>query len=143
MSIQEMGIVLNHSAALGTTKMVLLGIAWHTGKDRLLGCYPSQQTLALYANCSTRQVRRCIDELVGMDELHVITNGSFRRGSNAATNLYTIILDCPDYCDKSMNHTFLGDALMGDDADICDTSSGHSRHVKRTLKAGQADIDVL
>jgi hypothetical protein len=143
MSIQEIGIVLNHSQALGTTKMVLMGIAWHTGKDRLLGCYPSQQTLAAYANCSTRQVRRCLDELVALDELHIIINGSFRRGSNAATNLYTIILDCPDYCDKSMNHTFLGDALMEDEADICDTSSGHLGQVKRTSGAGQADISVL
>ena len=110
MSIQEMGLVLNHSRALGTAKVVLLGIAWHTGKDRLAGCYPSQQTLADYANCSVRQVRRCLDELVALDELHVISNGSFRRGSIASTNLYTIILDCPDWCDKSMNHSFLNEA---------------------------------
>ena len=112
MSIQEMGIVLNHSRALGTAKVVLLGIAWHTGKDRLAGCYPSQQTLADYANCSVRQVRRCLDELMALDELHVISNGSFRRGSIASTNLYTILLDCPDWCDKSMNHTFLDDGPL-------------------------------
>lgn len=111
LSIQQIGIVLNHSRAMGTTKMVLMGIAWHIGKDPLAGCYPSQQTLADYANCSTRQVRRCIDELVGLDELHVISNGSYRRGSIASTNLYTVILDCPDWCDKSMNHSFLDEAV--------------------------------
>lgn len=125
LSIQEIGIVLNHSRAVGTAKMVLMGIAWHTGKDRLAGCYPSQQTLADYANCSTRQVRRCLDELVSLGELHVISNGSYRRGSIASTNLYTVILDCPDWCDKSMNHTFLDDlenvmnrTLVADEQDI-------------------------
>lgn len=109
MSMAVIGIVLNHSQAVGTARNVLLGIAWHTGKDRLAGAYPSQSTLAHYAGVSARQVRRCINELVDLGELHVISNGSYRNGSVASTNLYTILLDCPECCDKSMNHNFLDD----------------------------------
>jgi hypothetical protein len=139
MSLAAIGIVLNHSSAVGTAKLVLMGIAWHTGKDRLEGCYPSQQTLADYANCSTRQVRRCLSELVELEELHIVTNGSHRYGSNASTNLYTMILDCPEWCDKSNNHNFVLDY----EEDTQGTSSGHLRQVNRTSEAGQADIRVL
>jgi hypothetical protein len=139
MSLAAIGIVLNHSAAVGTSKLVLMGIAWHTGKERLEGCYPSQQTLAEYANCSTRQVRRCLSELVEMEELHMVSNGSHRYGSNASTNLYTIILDCPDWCDKTNNHNFVLDY----EADTGDTSSGHPGQVMRTSEAGQADTHDL
>lgn len=139
MSLEAISIVLNHSRALGTSKVVLMGLAWHTGKDRVEGCYPSQQTLADYANCSTRQVRRCLNELVELGELHIVTNGSFRYGSNASTNLYTVILDCPEWCDKTYNHNF----TMSDEQDTQGISSGHVGQVMRTSKAGQADIHVL
>lgn len=121
MSVEALSLGLNHSAAKGTTKMVLMGIAWHTQEDRLAGCWPSQQTLANYANCSTRQVRRCLIELEELGEIQVLTSGSSRYGSNAATNLYTLLLDCPEYCDNSYSHR----RILDYEQDTQGTSIGH------------------
>ena len=139
MSIEAMSLVLNHSAAKGTTKLVLLGIAWHTGEDRLAGCWPSQQTLANYANCTPRQVRRCLNELIDLGEINSLTYGSARYGSNASTNLYQMFIDCPENCDMTYSHR----RIVSDDADTEGTSGGHIRQVMRTRKADDADTNDL
>ena len=104
MSTIEMTAVLHHSKSVGTSKLVLLGIAYHMGKDGLNGCWPSQGTLAEYANCSVRQVRRAIDQLVELGELEVDVHGAWAKGSNAQTNVYYLANLCPETCDGSLNH---------------------------------------
>jgi hypothetical protein len=104
MSTVEMTAVLHHSQATGSTKLVLMGIAYHMGKDGLNGCWPSQGTLAEYANVSVRQVRRAIDNLVNLGELEVITHGAWAKGSAAQTNVYYLADLCPDTCDGTINH---------------------------------------
>jgi len=64
MSLEAMSAVLHHSKAAGTTKLVLMGIAWHLGDDPEDGAWPSQETLARYSNTSTRQVRRPLADLM-------------------------------------------------------------------------------
>ncbi len=104
MSTIEMTAVLHHSKAVGTSKVVLLGIAYHMGKDGLNGCWPSQGTLAEYANCSTRQVRRAIDQLIELGEIEVDVHGAWAKGSAAQTNVYYLADLCPDTCDGTINH---------------------------------------
>jgi hypothetical protein len=104
MSTIEMTAVLHHSKASGSTKLVLMGIAYHMGKDGLNGCWPSQGTLAEYSNISIRQVQRAINTLVEIGELEVITHGAWAKGSNAQTNVYYMTDLCPDTCDGSLNH---------------------------------------
>jgi hypothetical protein len=104
MSFEMMGRVLKHSESLGTTKMVLMGIAWHMGEKADAGCYPSQETLAHYANTTVRQVRRALTNLIESGQLQSISNGAWMRGSASKTNLYIIKLDCPEWCDGSKFH---------------------------------------
>ena len=104
MSLSMIGKVLKHSESVGTQKMVLMGIAWHMGENPDAGCYPSQETLANYANCSVRQVRRAVTALVESAELQTVSNGAWMRGSGNRTNLYIIKIDCPTWCDQSKFH---------------------------------------
>ncbi len=69
MSAEAMSAVLHHSPATGTAKVVLLAIAWHTNDNPELGCYPSQETLAKYANAAVRTIRRALQELVSNGEI--------------------------------------------------------------------------
>lgn len=105
MSAEALSAVLHHSRSKGTTKLVLLGIAWHTSDSPELGCFPSQETLAEYANVSSRQVRRAIVELEILGEIEVDTHGGMST-DKFATNRYFITLDCPETCDSSLWHRY-------------------------------------
>lgn len=91
MSVESISLVLNHSQAVGTTKLVLVGIANHDGDG---GSWPTLETLARYANCSERTVRRHIEELIKLGELKKIINGGgshFTR-PDRRPNLYQITI---------------------------------------------------
>lgn len=110
-----MAIVLNHSKAEGTAKVVLLGIANHDGDG---GAWPSIDTLCRYANKNRRTVQEAIEQLStpvgnetkkhrrGLGELKVEHNA----GGNSATradrrpNRYEILLSCPARCDGTRQH---------------------------------------
>lgn len=85
-----MSLVLNHSKARGTDKVVLLGIANHDGDG---GAWPSLATLARYANVDERSVRRSIANLVALGELAVEYNGggTGTTRSDRRPNLYRIL----------------------------------------------------
>ncbi len=123
MSAEAIAAVLHHSPAAGTAKLVLVGIAWHTNDNPELGCYPSQQTLAKYANTSIRQVRRALLQLEDMGELEIIRHGGIAAGSSP-TNRYFIRTECPDWCDGTLWHRDLstGSLVL---ADILGSNSGH------------------
>lgn len=103
MSIEALTVVLHHSKAKPTAKLVLLGIANHYHPDDDRGAWPSQDTLAKYSNVSSRQVRNLIDELVKIGELQVDVYGGQSQTRNKP-NRYWITLECPEDCDGSMNH---------------------------------------
>lgn len=103
MSAETLAIVLNHSKAKGTAKLVLIGIANHDGDG---GAWPSIATLARYANVDERNVRKAIAMLQSLGELKRFERG----GGTAATpehlrpNLFHVTLDCPPWCDRSRQH---------------------------------------
>jgi len=126
MSIEAISAVLNHSAAHGTTKLVLMGIAWHTGDDPTIGAWPSQELLAEYANASIRQVRRCLIQLEEMGEIEIGLHAGIGYRADRKTNRYYIRLDCPDTCDNTIQHHLR--------EDIQGITTGHPGYYGRTFK---------
>jgi hypothetical protein len=103
MSIEALSMVLNHSKAIGSQKVVLLGIANHLGPDATEGAWPSQRRLADYSNMSERGVQKCIDKLVSSGELKVEVAAGHSR-NQYKPNRYWITIQCPPDCDRSMSH---------------------------------------
>jgi hypothetical protein len=134
MSLEAIAAVLKHSQAKGTTKLVLLGIAWHYGEDAEAGAWPSQTTLANYANTSTRQVRRALSELVELDELEYRSHDGRGYRPDRRTSRFFILLDCPTGCDRSLNHNEI--------EDINGRTTGHLRSIDRTPKVERPDTYV-
>lgn len=98
-----MAVVLHHSNATGTAKLVLLGIANHEGDG---GAWPSMKTLARYANADVRTVQRAIGQLIEAGELKrlVQQGGDHRTPDAERTNLYRVCVVCPPECDRSTGH---------------------------------------
>ena len=96
-----MSLVLHHSTATGTEKLVLIGIANHDGDG---GAFPSIATLAAYANVSERSVQRAIERLVEMGEVSVHLQDGGQRDGRYRTNRYEVHVSCPEGCDRSKNH---------------------------------------
>lgn len=98
-----MAVVLHHSKARGTDKLVLLGIANHAGDG---GSWPKVETLAKYGNVTERAVQVSIAKLIKTGELLVERNagGTRRHRNDARPNLYTVLVQCPINCDRSTNH---------------------------------------
>lgn len=134
MSIEAVSAVLKHSQAKGTTKLVLLAIAWHYGDDAELGAWPSQTTLATYCNASVRQVRRSLQDLIELEELEYSAHDGRGFRPDRRTARYFILLDCPQDCDRSLNHTKV--------ADIYGRTTGHLRSNDRTFKVNRPDVGV-
>ena len=124
MSAEAMSAVLHHSPATGTAKVVLLAIAWHTNDNPELGCYPSQETLAKYANTSVRTVRRALTELEYIGEIEIQRHGGIAAGSSP-TNRYFIRTDCPEWCDNTLWHRDLSTGRLVLQ-DILDRNTGQS-----------------
>lgn len=103
MSVEAMALVLHHSSATGTAKLVLLGIANHEGDG---GSWPSVATLSRYANADERTVQRAITSLVEAGELSrkVQEGGDRRTRGDRRTNLYRILVECPPECDHTSRH---------------------------------------
>ena len=107
MSVELVSRVLHHSHAQSHSKVILMAIAWHT-EDQSKGCWPPREVLANYANVSVRTLSRSLIELQELGELEVVQNGAWMRGSVTMHNLYRIKMACPDECDGTLNHKFLG-----------------------------------
>lgn len=103
MSVEAIALVLHHSQADGSDKLVLIGIANHHGDE---GAWPSIDTLAKYANRSRRAVQASVSRLVELGELEVEVNegGTHHTDPRRRPNRYRILIVCPGDCDRSMNH---------------------------------------
>lgn len=110
MSVEAMTLVLHHSKASGAAQMILMGIANHQGDG---GAWPSIATLAKYGKVSERRVQQIVRELEEIGELVVYQNAGGKT-STGATNLYQVVLSCPDDCDGSMNHKTRQGVKFGD-----------------------------
>lgn len=98
-----MAVVLHHSRAKGTAKLVLLGIANHQGDG---GAWPSVETLARYANVDGRAVQKCLTKLVSSGELRreVQAGGLADMDDHARPNRYEVLVKCPPWCDHTPQH---------------------------------------
>lgn len=103
MSIESVAIVLHHSRAKGSDKLVLLGIANHDGDG---GAWPSVATLARYANVEERAVQRSLKRLEGLGEVSIHVKGGGPSGIPEwkRTNRYDVLVACPATCDRTRNH---------------------------------------
>jgi hypothetical protein len=103
MSVEQLAAVLHHSAATGTDKLVLVGIANHAGDG---GAWPTVRTLARYANVSPRQVQKALGRLIASGELtrHVQAGGSAGWDDYTRPNRYDVHVACPDWCDRTAHH---------------------------------------
>lgn len=103
MSVESLAVVLNHSRAKGTARLVMIGIANHDGDG---GSWPSKATLARYAalggkpRSASRRVQRILRELEDLGEIACYPQGGGLAGMSEWTrpNLYRITLDCPAGC---------------------------------------------
>lgn len=104
MSMSDVAAALNHSKAKGTTKLVLIALAWHMSDDYDQGCWPSQETLATYSNTSPRQVRRALVELHEMGEIEMLHHGGAGFNYERRSNRYWVRIQCPEDCDGTLQH---------------------------------------
>jgi hypothetical protein len=100
MSAEAVTVVLHHSRAEGTAKLVLWGIANHHSDA---GAWPSIATLAKYAAVSERRVQQIIRELSALGEIGIEEQGGLGQ-HQYKTNRYHILIQCPGDCDGSLNH---------------------------------------
>lgn len=103
MSVEAMALVLHHSTARDTEKLILLGIANHAGDG---GAWPTVATLARYANVSERAVQQAIGKLVSSGELavHLQAGGMGNLRHWERPNRYDVLVTCPVTCDRTANH---------------------------------------
>lgn len=103
MSVEALALVLHHSEASGTAKLVLVGIANHDGDG---GAWPAIATLAKYARVSESAVHRAITKLVELGEVKVQQNagGTATTRADRRPNRYEILVVCPPACDGTTQH---------------------------------------
>lgn len=103
MSVEALALVLHHSRATGTDKLVLIGIANHAGDG---GAWPTIETLARYANTAERTVQRSLTRLVELGEVavHRQAGGTLDHPDHARPNRYDVLVACPATCDRTSNH---------------------------------------
>lgn len=106
MSVEALAVVLHHSRAKGTAKLVLIGIANHEGDG---GSWPAVGTLAVYANVSRSNVQRALLALETLGEVHRSTQDGGTRSTPDwdRPNLYRVLVMCPPNCDRTTAHRLL------------------------------------
>ena len=80
MSVKVTTWVFDHSQSRNGDRVVLLVLADHADDERW-ECWPSQGRMARKANMATRSVKRCIDNLVRLGEVKILTRGTGRVSS--------------------------------------------------------------
>lgn len=112
-SMEHVVLVLHHSRAQATDKLVLIGIANQDGQG---GSWPSVAMLARFANVKERAVQYSISRLVTLGELEVVRNAGGTRDNpdNRRPNLYRVLVRCPEACDGTWQHRVHSVAPVGD-----------------------------
>ena len=101
MTVEHLAIVLHHSRAKGTEKVILLGIANHDGDH---GAFPGIPTLAKYANVSESSAREAVRRLEKLGEVAVHVGAGPLMPNGGRTNRYEIKVACPPECDRTPYH---------------------------------------
>lgn len=102
-SVESLALVLHHSRAKGTDKLVAVGIANHDGDG---GAWPTVATLARYANTTERSVQRALANLLALGEIaiHRQAGGTSNLHAWERPNRYDVLVSCPATCDGTKNH---------------------------------------
>lgn len=100
MSSSAFALVWHHSKATGSDLLVALAIADYTGDE---GAWPRIENIASRARISERQAQRSVQMLQAIGELQVVNGGGRGRGIYK-TNLYELVLTCPEDCDRTYRH---------------------------------------
>lgn len=117
MSVESMSVVLHHSRAKGSAKLLLLGIANHDGDG---GAWPTVAKLAIYMNVHPRNVQRAIERVEACSSLCPPACSShlgelaveLQRGGTLVShasdwvrpNRYVLTIDCPEGCAGGTHH---------------------------------------
>lgn len=103
MSAEAFVQALHHSQATGTTKVVMLAIANFASEA---GAWCAIATLAKIANVSDDNTRKAVRKLEELGEIETERNGGYQlnKPKHTRTNRYEITIQCPEWCDRSMNH---------------------------------------
>lgn len=104
MSVEAIALVLHHSRARGTAKLVLIGIANHLGDG---GAWPSIETLCKYAgDVDERNVQRALRTLTELGEVAVLRQAGGTRDTpdGLRPNRYEVLVRCPVECDHTTAH---------------------------------------
>ena len=103
MSVEALAVVLHHSRAKGTAKVILFGIANHDGDG---GAWPSIDTLGAYSNANRATVQRAIARLEALGEItrRVQGGGDRDTADHDRPNRYDVLVKCPPTCDNTTRH---------------------------------------
>lgn len=142
MSAEAVTVVLHHSRAEGTAKLVLWGIANHHSDS---GAWPSISTLAKYAAVSERRVQQIVRDLVASGEIAIEEQGGLGQ-NQYKTNRYFILLQCPEDCDGSLQHKtgVKSGAVRGEiqsQSGVKPISPEPNKELKKNLTVGSAEFD--
>lgn len=142
MSAEAVTVVLHHSKAEGTAKLVLWGIANHHSDS---GAWPSISTLAKYAAVSERRVQQIVRDLVASGEIAIEEQGGLGQ-HQYKTNRYFILLQCPEDCDGSLQHKtgVKSGAVRGEiqsQSGVKPVSPESNKELKKNLTVGSAEFD--
>lgn len=142
MSAEAVTVVLHHSKAEGTAKLVLWGIANHHSDS---GAWPSISTLAKYAAVSERRVQQIVRDLAASGEIAIEEQGGLGQ-NQYKTNRYFILLQCPEDCDGSLQHKtgVKSGAVRGEiqsQSGVKPVSPEPNKELKKNLTVGSAEFD--
>lgn len=103
MSVEHVAVVLHHSRARGSDKVIIIGVANHAGDG---GAWPSVNTLARYANVSPRAAQDALRRLERMGELRTRrqAGGTPDTPDHRRPNWYEVLVTCPPECDRTPRH---------------------------------------
>lgn len=96
MAVEVIVWVLENSPAVGTEKVVLLGLANHAHKDGR-NAWPALSTLARYANVGVRAVQKALRKLEDAGHIKVELNagGNDSTPSDQRPNRYALVMTSP------------------------------------------------
>ena len=119
-------IQLGRVLELTTSERMFLVALRASMNDKNKSCWKSQQTLADEIGCGTRQVRRIINRLEGLEIITIEAQRKTNRRHGNNTYVYRFNYPWPgvkaDICD-TLKRTFATPKRTK--ADICDSQSGH------------------
>ena len=136
MSYVGQNMVLDHSKAKGTARLVLICLAryikyeqWEMGEWGATDVYPSQSTIAKQCNCSRSSVERALQKLVELGEI-TPTGETWKR--NTVVYRLDLLDDVKEGRATLGQGSGEGSETLPKEGDLTDSGSGQGDHVTQT-----------